>query len=90
MLDLEDMLEEILDTIGDEGLDYWQDEMLQARSLEEVRAILHDVPDQYADNVVEGMKTFGAEPDSLDGVWSWDDGRLLVGSMRECVIVPRS
>lgn len=89
MLDLEDMLEELLDSISDEGLDYWQDGMLYARSLEDVQTILHDVPERYADDVVEEMKTFGSEPESLDGVWSWDDGRLLVGSMRECVIVPR-
>lgn len=90
MLDLEEMLEEILDTFNDEGLEYWQDGMLYARSLEDVQAILHDVPERYADDVVAEMKTFGSEPDNLDGVWSWDDGRMLVGSMRECVIVPRS
>lgn len=86
----DDILEEILDTISDEGLNYWQDGMLHARSLEDVQAILHDVPERYADDVVAEMKTFGSEPDCLDGVWSWDECRLLVGSMRECVIVARS
>lgn len=90
MLDLEEMLEELLDSISDEGLDYWQDEMLQARRLEDVQRVLRDIPERYADEVVEEMRTFGGEPDCLDGVWSWDDGRLLVGSMRECVIVSRS
>ena len=86
----DDILEEILGTISDQGPDYWQDEMLCARSLEDVQVILHDVPERYADDVVAEMKTFSSEPDCLDGVWSWDDSRLLVGSMRECVIVARS
>lgn len=90
MFDLEDMLEEILDTISDEGVNYWQDGMMHARSLEDVQAVLRDVPERYADDVVAEMKTFGIEPECLDGVWSWDDGRMLVGSMRSCVIVPRS
>lgn len=85
----DDILEEVLDTISDQGLDYWQDEMLYARSLEDVQAILHDVPECYADEVVAKMKTFGNEPEKLDGVWSWDDERLLVGEMRSCVIVSR-
>lgn len=85
----DDILEEILDTIGDDGLIYWQDGMLYARDLEDVQAILHDVPECYADDVVAKMKTFGEEPECLDGVWSWDDERLLVGEMQSCVIVPR-
>ena len=89
MFDLEDILEEILDSISDEGLESWQDGMLHARSLEDVQAVLRDVPERYADDVVAEMKTFGREPDSLIGVWSWDSKRLLVGSMRQCVIVPR-
>ena len=90
MFSPEDLLEEILDDISDEGLDCWQDGMLYARSLEDVQTILHDVPERYADEVVADMKTFGSEPECLDGVWSWDDKRLLVGEMRSCVIVPRS
>lgn len=90
MFSLEDILEDILDTISDEGLGCWQDGMLYARSLEDVQAVLHDVPERYADDVVAEMKTFGAEPDCLDSVWSWDGDRLLVGGMRQCVIVSRS
>lgn len=90
MFSLEDILEEILETISDEGLDCWLDGMIQARSLEDVQAVLRDVPERYADDVVAEMKTFGSEPDCLGGVWSWDESRLLVGSMRECVVVSRS
>ena len=80
-------LEEIWDLIDDRGLDYWIHGMICARSLEGVQVILNDVPEKYADAVIGEMKTFGEEPKDLDGVWSWDDDRILVGEMRNTKIV---
>jgi hypothetical protein len=50
-----------------------------AKTLDDVLAIITDR--QYEDEDFTSLPTFGgSQPDDTQGVWSWDETRLIVGS----------
>ena len=62
------------------------DELLDA--LQELDELTQDVLDRDEHNNITDLPTFGGtEPSDTDGIWSWDESRLLVGTCIDDMVI---